>query len=165
MYVYRSTVWKSVFLLHPLQERKYYQRWLLGSFWKLILSKKYQCVLVPWMPYGRSSRYHSFKQNQGLFHNLKPLSKMARSHTTRNRDVFDPICQQVLFHSVMLLILYNWLLRMFKPTISKIWQTRETINIITKFKRSKITPSHNHATLLVAKIFFRETEKMPNPLK
>ena len=27
-------------------------------------------------------------------------------------------------------------------TISKIWQTRETLNIMTKSKRSKITPSH-----------------------
>ena len=49
---------------------------------------------------------------------------------------------------------------MFNPAISKIWQTRETI-IITKFKRSKITPSHNHATLLLHNISFRETEKVP----
>ena len=35
--------------------------WVLGTFWKLILSKKKQCVLVSRMSYGRSSRYHSFK--------------------------------------------------------------------------------------------------------
>ena len=65
--------------------------WVLGNFWKLILSKKNQCVLVSWMSYGRSSRYHSFKQKQGLFHSFNPHSTMARSHTTRNRDFLESI--------------------------------------------------------------------------
>ena len=56
------------------QERKYYQSWVLGTFWKLILSKKNQCVLVSWMPYGRSSRYHGFEQKQGLLNSFNPHS-------------------------------------------------------------------------------------------
>ena len=37
------------------------------------------------MPYGRSSRYHSFKKKQCLFHGFNPHSTMARSHNTWNR--------------------------------------------------------------------------------
>ena len=95
MYAYRSTVWKSVFLLHPdctyYQERKYYQCLVLGTFWKWILSQKNQRVLVLWIPYGHSLRYHSFKQKQGLFHRFNPHSTMARSHITRNRHFLESI--------------------------------------------------------------------------
>ena len=65
--------------------------WVLGTFWKLILSKKNQCVLVSWMPHGRSSRYHSFKQKQRFFHSFNPHSTMARSHTKGDRDFLEPI--------------------------------------------------------------------------
>ena len=64
---------------------------MLGTFWKLILSKKNQRVLVSWMPYGRSSRYHSFKQKQGLLNSFNPHSTMARLHTTRNRNFLESI--------------------------------------------------------------------------
>ena len=53
--------------------------WVLGTFWKLILSKKNQCVLVSWMSYGRSSRYHSLKQKQGLLYSFNPHGTMACS--------------------------------------------------------------------------------------
>ena len=43
------------------------------------------------MPYGRSSRYHSFKKKLGLFHSFNPHSTIARSHTTRNRDFRESI--------------------------------------------------------------------------
>ena len=43
------------------------------------------------MPKGRSSRYHSFKAKQGLFHSFDPHSTMARSHTTQNRDFLESI--------------------------------------------------------------------------
>ena len=32
-------------------------------------------------------RYDTFKQTQGLFHSFNPHGTMARSHSTRNRDL------------------------------------------------------------------------------
>ena len=56
-----------------------------GYFLKINSQQKNQCVLVSWMPYGLSSRYHSFKKKQGLFHSFNPHS------TTRNRDFRESI--------------------------------------------------------------------------
>ena len=89
VYAYRSSVWKSPFLLHPdctYQEPHKNENIVNAEYWvlfeNLIPSKKNQCVLVSWMPYGRSSRYHSFKQKQGLLINsFNRHSTNARLHT------------------------------------------------------------------------------------
>ena len=48
------------------------------------------CPRVVPVPYGRSLRYHRFKQKQGLFYSFNnPHSTMTRLHTTRDRDFLE----------------------------------------------------------------------------
>ena len=75
------------------------------------------------MPMGRSSRYHSFKQKQASI-----LTAEIVTSANLQALVFNPICHQFLCRS----------------------DGRVKL-LITKSKRNKITPSHNHATLLLHK--------------
>ena len=69
----------------------------IGYFLKMnSQQEKNQRVLVSWMLYSHSSRYHSFKQKQGLFHRFNPHSTMAGSHITQNRDFLESLTHSLL---------------------------------------------------------------------
>ena len=55
----------------------------INSYW--VLSIYFTRVKVSWMPYGRSSRYHSLKQNRVY------LFIDSLTHTTQNRDFLESI--------------------------------------------------------------------------
>ena len=94
MYAYRSTVWKSAFLLHPdctyLTRTKILS--MLGTGYFLTINsqqEKPMCrsAVNAVRPFFTISK----KQKQSLFHSFNPHSTMARSHTTRNRDFLESI--------------------------------------------------------------------------
>ena len=63
-----------------------------GYFLKInTQQEKPRCPSAMNAVHGRSSRYHSFKQKQGLFHIFNPHRTIARSHTTWNCDFFESI--------------------------------------------------------------------------
>ena len=64
---------------------------MLGTEYFLKINSQQEKPMCPSVvnAVDRSSRYHSFKQKQGLFHRFNPRSTMARSHTTRNRDFLN----------------------------------------------------------------------------
>ena len=97
--------------------------------------------------------YLVFKKKQGLFHSFNPHSTMARSHTTRNHDFRESISlsSESNLSARSLSLSYVKLIGCFKcltpQSVRSDRQGKLLRNILTKFKRSKITPSHNHATL------------------